>query len=121
VRTRRTRSLLAALAVATVAAAGCASETSTSDATITACTPGTDTEKPKATGQIANNSSKRSSFYIRIVFRDGSGNRVSEGFDTISNVEPGTSSPWTITGLADANGPVDCRVETVRRSVAPGA
>ncbi len=116
---RRIRSLVVTLAA--VAIVGCSSSSSTSEATLTACTPGTDTDKPKATGQVANSTSKRSTYFIRIVFRDGSGNRLTEGVDTISNVEPGTSSPWNITALADANGPVDCKIETVRRTVTPGA
>lgn len=117
--TRRIRPFVVALSA--VAIAGCSSSPSTAEATVTACMPGTDTDKPKATGQVANSTSKRSSYFIRVEFRDGSGNKLTEGVDTISNVEPGTSSPWTITALADANGPVDCQVATVRRSATPGA
>ena len=117
---RRSRSLLVGMAGAALVV-GCSSSGLTSDATVFGCIPGTDDAKPRATGEIANNSSKKSDFFIRIVFSDSSDNRVAEGVTTVTNVEPGTTSPWNIGALADANGPVTCEVETVRRTVTAGS
>jgi hypothetical protein len=111
--------VVAALFVATFSACG-ASDTKDA-ATVTSCVPGTDGAKPHAVGEVRNTSSKTSSFFVRIEFHDSSGNRVSEGVDTINDVEPGTASPFNITGLADAKGPVTCEVGTVRRTAAPGS
>lgn len=109
-----------AIALVVVTLSACASDDPKEDATVTSCVPGNETEKPQATGQVRNTSSKTSSFFVRIEFHDPSGNRVSEGVDTITDVEPGTSSPFTITGLAHAKGPLSCEVGTVRRTAAPG-
>jgi hypothetical protein len=109
-------SVAIAFLVATFAA--CASDDPKEDATVTSCVPGTDTEKPRAAGEVRNTSSKTSSFFIRIEFHDPGGNRVSEGVDTITDVEPGTASPFNITGLAHAKGPLTCEVGTVRRTAA---
>lgn len=108
-----------ALLVATLSA--CASSSPKNDATVTSCVPGTDTERPHAIGEIRNSSSRTSNFFIRIEFHDSAGNRVSEGVDTITNVEPGTSSPFDIEGLANARGPLTCEVGTVNRTAAPGS
>ena len=98
----------------------CSSSNPTDDARVTDCIPGNDTEKPRATGEVENTSSKTSSFFIRVEFHDSDGNRVSEGVDNVNNVEAGTSSPFNITGLAHAKGEVNCEVATVRRTVVPG-
>ena len=100
---------------------GCGGSNPKDDATVTNCEPGTDTEKPHAIGEVRNSSSKTSSFFIRIEFHDSDGNRLSEGVDTITDVEPGTTAPFNITGLADAKGSLTCEVGTVRRTAAPGA
>ena len=114
--------LLFAVAIAFVVAtlSACASDDPREDATVTSCVPGTYTDKPHATGHVRNTSSKTSSYFVRIEFHDPSGNRVSEGVDTITDVEPGTSSPFTIIGLAHAKGPLTCDVGTVRRTAVPG-
>ena len=110
---------IAMVAVLTTVLLGCGSK-STSDASVTTCIPDPNGDAPpRAEGQITNNSSKDSSFFVRVGFYDSSGNRVSEGADTINDVEPGTSSPFQITGTARAKGPLDCKVMTVRRSVSP--
>ncbi len=98
----------------------CGADSPTGDATINSCVPGTDTEKPHAVGSVRNTSSKTSNFFIRIEFHDSAGNRVSEGVDTIADVEAGTAAPFDIRGLADAKGPLTCEVGTVRRTAAPG-
>lgn len=116
---RRIRSLLAALAAAVIVV-GCSSSGLTSDAAVFGCIPGTDDTNPRATGEIANKSSKKSDFFIRIVFSDSSDNRVAEGVTTVTNVEAGTTSPWSIGALTDVKGPVKCEVQTVRRTVTAG-
>ncbi len=110
---------IAMAAVLTVTLVGCGSK-STSAATVTNCQPDPGGDAPPmAEGQVTNNSSKASSFFIRVGFYDNSGNRVSEGVDTLNDVEPGTSSPFQVVGAARANGPLNCKVMTVRRSVSP--
>ncbi len=92
---------------------------STSDATVTACIADPDGGPPRAEGQIRNTSSKDSIFFVRVGFYDTAGNRVSEGSDSISDVEPGASSPFQINGAARAKGPLTCKVLNVRRSLTP--
>ena len=115
--------LLLPVAIAFLAAtfSACAGGSPTTDATINTCVPGTDTEKPHAIGSVRNTSSKTSNFFIRIEFHDSAGNRVSEGVDTIANVEAGTTADFNITGLAHAKGSLTCEVGTLRRTAAPGA
>ncbi len=115
------RPVVVAVAAASAAASACGAASPTDAATITNCVPGTDTDKPRAVGEVRNASSKRSSFFIRIEFHDSDGNRLSEGLDTITDVEPGATEPFEIQGVADARGPVTCEVATVRRTAAPGA
>jgi hypothetical protein len=113
------RLLRTALAAAlTAVVLGCGGK-STSDATVTACNADPDGGPPRAEGQIINNSSKDSVFFVRVGFYDTAGNRVSEGSDSIGDVEPGTSSPFQINGAARAKGPLTCKVLNVRRSVSP--
>ncbi len=109
---------IAMAAVLTAVLLGCGGK-STTDATITACVADPDGGPPRAEGQITNNSSKDSIFFVRVGFYDTAGNRVSEGSDSVSDVEPGASSPFQINGIARARGPLDCRVLNVRRSVTP--
>jgi hypothetical protein len=90
------------------------------DATVTACTPGADGGKPVAEGQVTNPTSKVSNYSIHIAFYDSSGNKVTEGLDAVTDVEPGTSSPWHVTGLQSVNGPGDCRLSNVTRNAKPG-
>lgn len=116
----RTTSLLLGATLAVAATACSAGTDHRADATITACTPAADGGKPVAEGQVTNSSSKTSNYTVRIAFYDGSDNKVTEGLDAITSVEPGTSSPWRVTGLQSVNGPVDCRFSGVTRDVAPG-
>ena len=105
-------------ALLTTVVLGCGGK-STSDASVLSCVADPDGGPPRAEGQITNSSSKESVFVIRVGFYDSSGNRVSEGSDSISDVEPGTSSPFQINGIARAKGPLECKVLNVRRSVSP--
>ncbi len=118
----RMRPILAVLAGAAVLTAGACSSSKSElkgDAAITACTPGPNDGQPFAEGQITNNSSKSSNFTIRVGFSDSSGNKVSQGVDVVTDVEPGTSSPWGVTGVTSAKGPVTCEVLDVTRNVNP--
>lgn len=118
----RTRSTLAVLvASAFLLSAACSSKSELKgDAAITACTPGPDDGQPVAEGQITNTSSKSSNFTIRVGFTDSSGNKVSEGGDVVTDVEPSSSSPWRVTGITSMKGPVTCEVLDVTRNVNPG-
>jgi hypothetical protein len=107
--------------VATVLAAGaCSSGDKAAEATVTACTPGPDNGRPVAEGQVTNGSSKTSNYTVRVGFYDSSGNKVTEGGDVVTDVEPATSSPWQATGAGTVKGAVTCRVLGVTRNVNPG-
>ncbi len=108
------------LLAAVVVLPGC-SKKSTDAATVTACNADPGGGKPTAEGQVRNSTSKGSAFLIRVGFYDSGGNRVSEGADSVSGVDAGGSAPWHVTGAADANGPLTCKVMELRRSVAPGS
>ena len=109
------------LGIAALGLAGCSEAADhKADASITACTPAADGGKPVAEGQVTNPTSKTSNYSIRVSFYDESDNKVTEGIDAITDVEPGTSSPWRVTGLRSQNGPVDCRLGTVTRNAKPG-
>jgi hypothetical protein len=111
--------LVAAVAVAGLGA--CSSDSDVeAEASITACTPGPDNGKPVAQGQLTNSSSKSSNYSVRVGFYDSSDNRVTEGADVVTDVESGTASPFTVTGVGDMNGPVVCKVLGVTRSANPG-
>ena len=112
--------MLAAVAIAGGILAGCGTSKSTADATVTACNADPNGGKPTAEGQVRNTSSKSSTFFIRLGFYDPSGNRVSEGLDSVGSVNPGQSGPFSITGAADAQGLLMCKVLTLRRTAAPG-
>ncbi len=115
------RRLTILLLAATLGLAGCSGGNDhKADAAITACTPGADGGKPVADGQVTNPTTKTSNYSIRVMFYDSSGNKITEGIDAVTDVEPGTSSPWHVTGLQSLNGPVDCRLGRVTRNVAPG-
>ena len=107
------------LLLAALAACSGAAKSVTSDATVTACTPG-DGDRPSASGDIVNRSSKRSSFAVEVSFYDTSGNRVAEGADTVNGVEPGATGRWRAVATANAKGPINCKVKTVRRIRTPG-
>lgn len=118
----RTRPTIAVMvAAASLAAGACSSKAELkADAAVTACTPGPDDGQPVAEGQITNTSSKSSNFTVRVGFYDTADNKVSEGGDVVTDVEPATSSPWRVTGVTSMKGPVDCRVLDVTRNVNPG-
>ena len=66
-----------------------------------------------------NHSSQASSYAVDITFFDSSGNKVSEGGATVGKVEPGTTATFHAGGLANAKGPLTCKVGSVTRTVAP--
>lgn len=117
----RRSTMLFALGVALLGLAGCSGTNDhKADAAITACTPAADGGKPVAEGQVTNPTSKVSNYSIRVSFYDESNNKVTEGIDAVTDVEPGSSSPWRVTGLQSQNGPIVCRLGTVTRNVKPG-
>lgn len=117
---RRSKFLLVTAVLGLAATACSAGNDYKADATVTACTPAADEGKPVAEGQVTNSSSKTSNYSIRVAFYDASDNKVTDGIDAVTSVEPGSSSPWRVTGLQSVNGPVDCRVSGVTRNVSPG-
>jgi len=110
-----------ALAVLLGTAACKSSPEKLDDASITACTPGADDGRPVAEGQVTNSSSKTSSYSVRVNFFDEADNKVTEGVDVATDVEPGSSSPFRVTGVGTMKGAVDCRVSGVTRNAAPGS
>jgi hypothetical protein len=111
--------LVAATAVGGSVLVGCGTTKSTQDATVTACNADPGGGKPTAEGQVRNTSSKTSTFLLTIGFYDSSGNRISEGVDTVGGINAGASGPWHTTGAADAKGPLTCKVTSLRRTFAP--
>lgn len=112
--------LVAAAAVAVVGLGACSSDSDVeAEASVTSCTAAPDS-KPVAEGQLTNSSSKSSNYSVRVGFYDASDNRVTEGADVVTDVESGTASPFTVTGVGDMNGPVVCKVLGVTRSANPG-
>ena len=89
------------------------------DATVTACTPGPNDGQPVAEGQITNTSSKTSNFTLRVGFYDTADNKITEGGDVVTDVEPSSSSPWNATGAGSVKGAVDCRILGVTRNLDP--
>ncbi len=115
------RSMILLMSSVVLATAGCSAGADYSaDATVTACTPAPGGGKPVADGQVTNSSAKPSNYTVRVSFFDSSNNKVTDGFDAITNVEAGSSSPWRVTGLQSVNGAVDCRIAKVTRNVVPG-
>src|SRR5213082_3349418 len=55
------------------------------DVTVQACTG----DKPTASGQIVNHSSKTSDYVVRLKFTDAQGNQVAEGVDGVKSVASG--------------------------------
>lgn len=90
------------------------------DVTVQACTADPDGDKPTATGQILNGTSKPSNYVIRLKFLDAPGNQVSEGVNVVNDVEPGATATWKLTGTRGAKGPVRCEVTGVSRTHVPG-
>jgi hypothetical protein len=97
---------------------GCSGE-GTEDVAVGACAADPAGGKPVASGIIVNQSSKPSTYVIRIAFFDSDGNRVSEGVDSVGRVEPGQRAQWNASGAANATGTLRCEA-TATRSEAPG-
>jgi hypothetical protein len=90
------------------------------DVTVQACNADPGGDKPTASGQIVNHTSKASNYVIRLKFLDAQGNQVSEGVSAVKNVERGATASWTLTGIRNAKGPVRCAVTGVSRTHLPG-
>lgn len=96
------------------------SDTAKKDVTITACNADPGGGKPKAEGQVVNQSSKTSNYVIRVKFTDAQGNRVAEGVDGVKGVKALETSKFTLTGDSGAKGPLKCEVSGVTRTHLPG-
>jgi len=118
--TPRQRGAAAAIVVA-VLAGGCSSSGSAAakDVTVAACTADPAGGKPKASGQIHNNSSKASTYIIHVKFVDSSGNQVGDGVATVGRVEAAGTANWSALGSQAAHGPLNCPLAGVTRTVAP--
>lgn len=90
------------------------------DVTLQSCEADPSGDKPTASGTILNHSSKTSNYTIRLTFTDGQGNQVSEGVNSINDVEAGASATWKLTGTRAAKGPLKCEVTGVSRTHIPG-
>jgi hypothetical protein len=96
------------------------SSSATKDVTVQACTAGSGGDKPTASGQIVNHTSKASNYVIRLEFTDPQGNQVSEGVTAVNDVEAGATAAWELTGVRTAKGPIKCDLTGVRRTHIPG-
>ena len=111
----------AAIVVAIVVfAGGSSSNPAEEDVTVQACAADPGGDKPKASGQILNHSSKASNYVVRLTFTDPQGNQVSEGVVAVKDVEPDETAAWELTGARDAKGPLRCEVSGVSRTHIPG-
>ncbi len=110
------------VALASIALLGaCSSDEKNADAdvAVSACKPDPGGGRPSADGNITNHSSKDSSYAFRVTFNDPSGNRVSDGAVTVSEVKPGASATWHADGAQTAKGPLTCKVTNVVRTARP--
>ena len=111
---------LAALASVTFLTA-CSSDKkdAADDVSVSACRPDPGGGRPSADGNIKNHSSKDSSYAFRVVFDDTSGNEVSNGAVTVSEVKPGATATWHADGATSAKGSLTCKVTNVVRTARP--
>jgi hypothetical protein len=75
---------------------------------------------PEARGTVTNNSSKRSSYVIGLVFEDAAGRQIDARTVGVNNVDPGQQASWVsnpVPTRADASG-AKCRIADLRRYVA---
>lgn len=116
--TPRLAAAIAVLAAAGLVGGGCSTDKNeaANDVKLTSCSPG---DKPDASGTVTNNSSKASSYTIRVWFDDAAGNRVSTGIAALRRVAAGKTAQWHVTGVTGAKGKIDCTVAGVTRTVAP--
>ena len=118
----RRRCVVGIAAVASIALlGGCSSDKKNADAdvAVSACRPDPGGGRPSADGRITNHSSKDSGYAFRVTFNDPSGNRVSDGAVTVSEVKPGATATWHADGAQSAKGPLTCAVTNVVRTAVP--
>jgi hypothetical protein len=96
------------------------SSSATKDVTVQACDAGSGGDKPTASGQIVNHTSKASNYVIRLEFTDPQGNQVSEGVTAVNDVEAGATAAWELTGVRTAKGSIKCDLTGVSRTHIPG-
>jgi len=71
----------------------------------------------QATGTLTNHSSETSFYIITVVFKQN-GAQVSDGVDTVSNVDAGGDATWTVNTATPAGTSFSCRISEVERSSA---
>jgi hypothetical protein len=54
-----------------------------------------------------------------VAFDDSSGNQVSQGAATLGKVLPGATAVFHAPGVADAKGPLTCKILSVTRTATP--
>jgi len=111
--------IVAAVIIATVVFAK-SDHAAKGDVTVQTCNADPAGDKPTASGQILNHSTKTSNYIIRLKFTDAQGNQVAEGVNGVKSVAPGATATWTLEGDRDAKGPVQCKVTGVSRTHLPG-
>ena len=112
--------ILAAVIIAAVVVFAKDDSSAKRDVTVQACNADPAGDKPTASGQIVNHSSKTSDYIVRLKFTDAQGNQVAEGFNGVKSVAPSASATWTLKGDRGAKGPVKCTVTGVTRTHLPG-
>ena len=86
------------------------------DITTTSCAADPAGGKPKAEGQIINNTSKPSAYTFRVRFLDAAGNEVSQGSAAVARVEPSGNARWELQGGLSAKGALTCQISNVTRT-----
>jgi hypothetical protein len=86
---------------------------------VQACNADPAGDKPTASGQILNHSTKTSNYIIRLKFTDAQGHQVAEGVNGVRSVAPGATATWTLKGDSDAKGAFRCKVTGVSRNPFP--
>ena len=109
--------LTAALAVPVLAGCGeGSSKAPEGDVSVSTCVADPGGGKPKAEGNIVNNTSKPSGYTFRVAFLDPAGNEVSQGSAGVGRVEPGGTATWRLEGGVSAKGALRCELRNVTRT-----
>jgi hypothetical protein len=119
VRHIRTLGLAALVSVTLLGACSSDDKNAADDVSVSSCKADPGGGRPSADGNIKNNSSKDSSYAFRVVFDDTSGNEVSNGAVTVSEVKPGATATWHADGVTSAKGALTCKVTNVVRTARP--
>ncbi len=104
-------SVTAALGAALLAGCNRGSTNSpNADIAVTSCAADPAGGKPRASGTIANHSSKPSGYTFRVRFVDSAGNGVTDAPNAVKRVEANGTATWTALGNGGAKGPLTCKL-----------